>query len=297
MRRTAFVVAFVWALSGLAFPRQMAQASSLATPLQELHLVINQYRAANGLPTVTLSPTLTAAAQWMSGSMATYDYFAHASSDGRSPQQRMADAGYPAYATWTGEDIAAGYASASAVLEGWRNSPTHDAVLRNPNYRAIGLGYTYSGASTYGSYWVADFGGILDQAFTVTATSDTAYHAAWALQSAYPVLGPGEVAQLVIAFRNTGSRGWLRGVPGQQANLGTNWPTDRTYPELAWQWPSANRLAVQTTDYVAPGQLGWFSFSIRAPSAPGRYVLAVRPVVDGTAWLEDVGAYWVITVR
>lgn len=48
---------------------------------------------------------------------------------------------------------------------------------------------------------------------------------------------------------------------------------------------------------LAPGQLGWFTFSVRAPPTPGVYTLAVRPVIDGTTRLEDYGVYWTITVR
>ena len=86
----------------------------------ELALVgrVNEFRAARGLPTLAVSDTLTAAAKWMSADMAVNDYFAHRSQDGRSPTQRMADAGYPAFGTWTGEDLAAGYTATADVLAG-----------------------------------------------------------------------------------------------------------------------------------------------------------------------------------
>src|SRR3970282_97376 len=95
----------------------------------------------------------------MSTDMAARDYFSHTSTDGRSPTQRMADAGYPAYSTWTGEDLAAGYTTAAEVLKGWIESPAHHAVLTNPAYRAIGVGRAYGPGSTYRWYWTADFGG------------------------------------------------------------------------------------------------------------------------------------------
>ena len=208
----------------------------------------------------------------------------------------MADAGYPAFATWAGEDLAAGYTSAADVLQGWINSPAHLAVLTNPAYRAIGIGRAYSAASAYGWYWDADFGGIAGGAATASVF-DQGFHSAFAAQSASPTLAPGEVTTLVVALRNTGYRGWYQGSPGQQANIATASPLDVGRPDLAQGWLSGNRIATTTTSYVGPGQTGWFQFQIHAPSTPGTYRLDVRGVVDGATWLEDAGVYWTITVR
>ncbi|MBI2773465.1 MAG: hypothetical protein HYX56_03105, partial [Chloroflexi bacterium] len=49
--------------------------------------------------------------------------------------------------------------------------------------------------------------------------------------------------------------------------------------------------------YVGPGQIGWFSFQVKAPATPGTYRLAVRGVIDGTTWLEDSGVFFTIVVR
>ncbi|GAC1456189.1 MAG: hypothetical protein NVSMB8_02520 [Candidatus Limnocylindrales bacterium] len=125
----------------------------------DLVILVNGYRAANGLGPVALNGSLSAAAAWMANDMATKNYFSHTSSDGRSPQQRMAAFGYPAYALYTGENIAAGQASAADVLAGWKASPAHNAILLSANFNAIGVGYAYSATSTYKSYWVADLGG------------------------------------------------------------------------------------------------------------------------------------------
>ena len=111
------------------------------------------------------------------------------------------------------------------------------------------------------------------------------------------MLSPGQTATLVVALRNTGYRGWYRGNPGQQANLGTAEPLDAQRWDLDSGWPSASRIATTTTAYVGPGQVGWFEFQVRAPSSPGSYVLRARGVIDGTTWLEDPGIYWTITVR
>jgi hypothetical protein len=53
---------------------------------------------------------------------------------------------------------------------------------------------------------------------------------------------------------------------------------------------------VQPAAYVGPGQIAWFQFSVLAPPVPGTYRLGIRPVVEGSAWLEDYGVFWVVTV-
>jgi len=321
IRFSRAVLASVLALVGLLglFAPLVAEGASPDSVEQDLVARINVFRAARGLSTLAVSDKLTAAAKWMSVDMGSRNYFAHTSLDGRSPTQRMADAGYPAFGTWTGEDLAAGYTSTADVLNGWINSPTHFAVLVNPKYQAIGVGRTYVGGSTYGWYWTADFGGILDvtraapvsrastPAVTRTLSSnvpakialppDSGYHARWSAQSPDPIVRAGALATLVVALQNTGSRGWYKGVAAEQANLGTNHPQDAERAELAADWLSPNRLTSTTTDYVGPGEVGWFEFTVRAPSTPGEYTLALRGVVDGVAWLEDDGIFFTIHVR
>jgi uncharacterized protein YkwD len=273
-----------------------ADAATLDAQESDLVAAVNTFRSTRGLARLAVSDTLTFAAKWMATDMAVYDYFSHTSRDGRAPVQRMTGAGYPGPQTYTGENIAAGFASAAEVLSGWINSPAHYAVLTNPNYRAIGVGRAYSAASSYRSYWVMDVGGIVDAAIAVPSF-DLGYHGAWAGQSPDVTLSPGQTATLVVALRNIGYRGWYRGSSGQQANLGTADPLDAERWDLNYGWLSASRIATTTTAYVGPGQVGWFEFQVRAPASPGSYVLRARGVVDGATWLEDPGIYWTITVR
>jgi len=48
---------------------------------------------------------------------------------------------------------------------------------------------------------------------------------------------------------------------------------------------------------VNPGGVGTFTFQLRAPSTPGVYRIAVRPVIDGTTWMENQGVFLVVTVN
>jgi uncharacterized protein YkwD len=294
MRTIALLTLMLVALAEIAVGGIVARAATLDGGESDLLAQVNSFRASRGLSTLVVSDSLTLAAKWMATDMSVNNYFSHTSLDGRSPTQRMADAGYPAFSTWAGEDLAAGYTSAAQVLQGWVNSPAHLAVLTNPAYRAIGIGRSYSAGSTYGWYWDADFGGIADNAALTSVSSfDQGFHAAWAGQSANPTLAPGQSATLVVALKNNGYRGWYVGSPGQQANLGTSNPLDVARPELGL----TNRLATTTTGYVGPGQVGWFQFQIHAPSSPGTYRLDVRGVVDGATWLEDPGIFFLITVQ
>lgn len=282
------------ALGQLAGGGMVVRAATLDSGESDLLAQVNSFRASRGLSTLMVSDSLTVAAKWMATDMAVNNYFSHTSLDGRSPTQRMADAGYPAFSTWAGEDLAAGYTSAAQVLQGWINSPAHLAVLTNPAYRAIGIGRAYAAGTAYGWYWDADFGGVADAAaLSSVASFDQGFHAAWAGQSADPTLAPGQAATLVVALKNNGYRGWYVGSPGQQANLGTSAPLDVARPDLGL----TNRLGTTTTSYVGPGQVGWFQFQIHAPSAPGTYRLDVRGVVDGATWLEDPGIFFLITVQ
>ncbi|MHB8858409.1 MAG: CAP domain-containing protein [Thermoleophilia bacterium] len=146
---------FIGAMAGAAAPAAFAYDS------EELAFLglINNYRAQNGLPGLTLSPSLSYASEAHSADMAIRNYFSHTGSDGSSPWDRIRAAGYT-YNTYLGENIAAGFADAQGNFEAWRNSPPHNADMLNLNFRAIGIGRYYQAGTTYGWYWTTDFGGV-----------------------------------------------------------------------------------------------------------------------------------------
>ena len=121
--------------------------------------LVNQHRAARGLSQLTVTTPLTNAAIWKSRHMAKYVYMAHADPAppvARSVGDRLLACGYPASSAGWGENIAYGYTSADAVMQGWLNSPGHRANIENPSYRAIGVGAAAS--STGRLYWTQEFG-------------------------------------------------------------------------------------------------------------------------------------------
>ena len=123
----------------------------------EFLTLINNYRAQNGLGALTRNGALNAAARNHSQDMAVNRYFSHYSPDGKSPFTRMSEAGYQCSGS-KGENIAAGYSSAQAAFDAWKNSSGHDANMRNGSYRAIGIGVYYDASSPYRYYWTTTFG-------------------------------------------------------------------------------------------------------------------------------------------
>jgi glucose/arabinose dehydrogenase len=135
-----------------------------------------------------------------------------------------------------------------------------------------------------------------DEGVFVLVVSDPGLHSAWVSQSPYPTLQPGQVsAPLNIVFRNTGTATWTKGVLGQEARLAIN-QDDAQWAPLGVNWMSANRVAAQTEASVPPGANATFTFQVRAPQTAGTYSLHLRPVIDGTAWMEDQGVFLIITV-
>jgi hypothetical protein len=101
-----------------------------------------------------------------------------------------------------------------------------------------------------------------------------------------------------MQFRNTGSKTWTRGVAGSQVALGVKGDST-AYAALGMNvgWPSANRVAIQTEQSVAPGGVATFTFNVKAPFAAGTVSIPLRPVVDSVAWLEDQGVFVQVTTR
>jgi hypothetical protein len=109
----------------------------------------------------------------------------------------------------------------------------------------------------------------------------SAYGATFEAQAPSPTVRPGATVEWVVALRNTGSAGWYRGIDGAQASLA-----------LA----DGTMAGVQTTEYVGPGQVGWFVVHFPAPSQPGVSTVALRPRIDGRGQLPDLGIYATVTV-
>lgn len=189
----------------LAAPRPIAAtpASAACIDAEERALLdgLNAYRAAAGKAPVALSQTLAGAADHHSLDMGATGTYAHTLSDGTTWQQNIANHGYAyTYRTYTGENLAAGIASASAALDLWKGSSTHNANLLNRHFKAVGIGRLYVKGSAYGWYWTLTFGGIADGAATACGATATA-----AAPSPSPSPSGGTTYQIVGSTRTANS--------------------------------------------------------------------------------------------
>lgn len=142
--------------------RALAASSSQQ---QDVLALINQARSKPcqcgtvtypAVPALVLAAQLNAASDKYAIDMATYNRFSHTGRDGSQPWDRMSREGY----VWrsAGENIAAGYSTPQAVVDGWLRSPGHCKNMMSAAFRDIGIGYGYASTSTYRHYWVTDFG-------------------------------------------------------------------------------------------------------------------------------------------
>ena len=100
---------------------------------------------------------LTQSAVSHSQDMAAKNYFSHDSQDGTSWSARVRR--YYNYNTYLAENIAAGYPSVNAVVDGWIASDGHCANLMNPAFQDMGLACVPGTSSdTYRTYWTLDLG-------------------------------------------------------------------------------------------------------------------------------------------
>jgi uncharacterized protein YkwD len=140
-------------------PTQALATDPSSAFMQEVFQLTNSFRQQNGLSALTYTNQLATAAQTHTQNMAVQDFFSHTGKDGSSPSQRISATGY----NWShsGENIAAGYTTPAAVVQGWINSPGHKANMLNSNFTEMGVGYYHqandTGSVNYNYYWTQVF--------------------------------------------------------------------------------------------------------------------------------------------
>lgn len=116
------------------------------TPQDRVVQLVNERRGEAGLAPVSVSGQLTTAAQNHSADQARTGVMSHTGSDGSNTGTRISRTGYR-YRTY-GENVAAGYGSADAVMTAWMNSSGHRANILNGNFTQIGVGLAYKSDGT-----------------------------------------------------------------------------------------------------------------------------------------------------
>ena len=105
--------------------------------------MVNAYRAQYGLSALTADWELARVARYKSQDMHDRGYFAHNSPTYGTPFDMIRSFGL-SYRT-AGENIAKGYATPQAVVNGWMNSSGHRANILNASFTKIGVGYVADG--------------------------------------------------------------------------------------------------------------------------------------------------------
>lgn len=113
--------------------------------------LVNQERAKYGLPEFTIDDSLNAAAQARANELT--NYYSHTRPNGTDCFTIFNEYGVNYRAC--GENIAAGFSSPEAVVNGWMNSAGHRANILNRSYNHIGVGYVKdnAGYGGYKTYW------------------------------------------------------------------------------------------------------------------------------------------------
>ena len=138
----------------LIYPGQILQIPQLESTVSsyesEVIRLVNEIRQQNGLRPLAANWELSRVARYKSQDMRDTGYFSHNSPTYGTPFQMLSAFGL-SYRT-AGENIAKGYASPQAVVNGWMNSSGHRANILNASYTQIGVGYVSGG-----NYWTQLF--------------------------------------------------------------------------------------------------------------------------------------------
>ena len=116
----------------------------------EVIRLLNEIRVSNGLKPLTANWELYRIARYKSEDMSDNRYFSHTSPTYGTPFQMIRAFGL-SYRS-AGENIAYGYGTPAAVVNGWMNSSGHRANILNASYTQIGVGYCANG-----NYWTQMF--------------------------------------------------------------------------------------------------------------------------------------------
>ena len=138
----------------LIYPGQILNIPQISNTVlsyeNEVIRLVNEIRAENGLRPLTANWELSRIARYKSEDMSNNRYFSHTSPTYGTPFQMIRAFGL-SYRS-AGENIAYGYGTPAAVVNGWMNSSGHRANILNASYTQIGVGYCASG-----NYWTQMF--------------------------------------------------------------------------------------------------------------------------------------------
>lgn len=119
--------------------------------VSEVAILVNEERAKQGLSPLTMTTELNQAAQIRAEEISTQYDIQHTRPDGSSCFTVLDEMNIKC--NYAGENIAGGYTSPEAVVQGWMDSPDHRANILDPYFTKIGVGYYKNDTNVYVYYW------------------------------------------------------------------------------------------------------------------------------------------------
>ena len=117
----------------------------------EVCRLVNVERAKYGLSPLTLDERLCKAAQVRAVECGEMDDIDHTRPDGSSCFTVLQEMNIDYF--YTGENLAAGYQTPAAVVNGWMNSEGHRENILDEYYTKIGIGYYHVDGTYYQNFW------------------------------------------------------------------------------------------------------------------------------------------------
>ncbi|WP_426764620.1 CAP domain-containing protein [Pseudarthrobacter sp. 1G09] len=255
---------------------------------------INEYRASKGLNPVKYNPTVAGLSQEWSDSIASREVIEHRANFWTDPRAMNPNNG-------AGEVIAIRTdRDAAQLVEWWKGSPGHNAMLIDPRFNVMGAGISYTN-STYQIWGVVNFfgyttlpagtvdspggssgssaGGSAFPAPAPTLCDATGRHMPPTLDlSAAAITGPGDLVTVnssgqLLNRASTGVRTYAAakvigsGFSGAKEVFVTDWDRDGAY-DLVTQWTNGNltlHRGIATGGFQAAitlGSGGWQSLTL-----------------------------------
>lgn len=272
-----------------ALPRTSGAPRTLTSVLQaapsafetEILTLVNQERSAQNLHSLSWDTELHDAARGHTVDMATNNYFSHTSKDGRTFSDRIQAAGYQ-YNT-AGENIAAGYSTPEAAMNGWMNSDGHRANILNSSYCDLGVGYAYDSGSTYDHYWTQDFG----RKTGVSSCPTAGNQAPTASFTATPISGSQPLTAHFDASASTDPDG---SIASFSWNFGDGQTGTGQKPDHVYTTAGTFTVTLTVTDNgAASDSLVRANLITVSNPSPGQYTLSIQATGQGTVAMNPTG--------
>ena len=245
---------------------------------------INAERTAQGLSPVEMDAVLLDAA--MQRALECAVYYDHTRPDGSDCFSVTNWRG------WVGENIAVGYGSPDAVMDGWMNSQGHRENILRSNFTSVGVGvFQYNGTLFWAQFFDAGTPRSVDrsdqtQTITRTVSLSQAYVSLSTSQDTAVNLGKGETFQ-IGSVRNTNA-GW------SYTSL------DIAAEDLAYTSADTGVATVSDSGVISPVGNGSTTISVFLPGCEDKaleYTVTVQGMDAAPVLMGDVTGDGRVTVR